>query len=62
MSLPDKKITDLKTKLITQHAQLVNAIARKAITLRRLERELDDATEALASIQAQIEAQDATIN
>lgn len=60
MSLPVK--TDMKIKLIEQHKQVVNAIARKTITIRRLERELDDAIEALASLQAQIEAEDATIN
>lgn len=57
-----KRDLNIKNKLIAQHAQIVNAIARKSITIRRLERELDDAIEALASLQAQIEAEDAVIN
>lgn len=60
MSLPIK--VDKKAKLIAQHAQLVNAIARRSIMLRRLERELDEAIEALATVQAQLEAESATIN
>lgn len=51
-----------KSRLITQHTQIVSAIARRSITIRRMQRELDEAIEALASIQAQIEAEDATIN
>lgn len=61
-NLPVKRNPNIKTKLIAQHGQIVSAIARKSITIRRLERELDDAIEALASLQAQIEAEDATIN
>lgn len=62
MTIPAKRDKDMKSKLVVQHGQIVSAIARKSITIRRLERELDDAIEALASIQAQIEAEDATIN
>ena len=61
-NLPIKRDPNIKSKLIAQHGQIVSAIARKTITIRRLERELDDAIEALASLQAQIEAEDATIN
>lgn len=60
MSLPAKRDPAIKTKLIAQHAHTVSSIARKAVTIRRLERELDDAIEALASLQAQIEAEDST--
>jgi hypothetical protein len=62
VNLPAKRDPSIKSKLIAQHSQIVSAIARKTITIRRLERELDDAIEALASLQAQIEAEDATIN
>lgn len=62
-NLPAKKRDpEIKSKLIAQHGQIVSSIARKAITIRRLEQELDDAIEALISLQAQIEAEDAIIN
>lgn len=61
MTKTDKE-PSTKEKLIERHALTVSAIARKAVTIRRLEREMDDAIEALASLQAQIEAEDATIN
>lgn len=61
MTKTDKEHTT-KSKLIERHALTVSAIARKAVTIRRLEREMDDAIEALATLQAQIEAEDATIN
>ena len=62
MNEPVKRDKEIKARLISQHTHIVNSIARKTITIRRLERELDDAIEALASVQAQIEAEDATIN
>ena len=62
MTLPVKRDPNIKSKLIIQHGQLVSAIARKAITIRRLQQELDEAIEMLASLQAQIEAEDASIN